>query len=108
MDTGFTQRYAKVRPSLPKQFTCRAPSDINLKWLLDCDQDQVLTFSNPALKSAMWGRERKDIKFFIVHWCNALYFSRSEGFICKVINGLRDSAFQFQLFRPQLLVVVFV
>ena len=60
-----------------------------LKWLLDGEQDKVLTFSNPALKSAVWGRERKDI---------TIYFSRSEGFICKVINGLRDSAFQFQLF----------
>ena len=38
-----------------------------LKWLLDVDQDQVLTFSNPALKSAVWGRERKDIKFFLLH-----------------------------------------
>ena len=74
-----------------------------LKWLLDVDQDQVLTFSNPALKSAVWGRERKDIKFF---YC--IYLSRSEGFICKVINGLRDSAFQFQLFQSQILVLVLV
>ena len=27
MNAGFTQRYAKVRPSLAKKFTCRAPSD---------------------------------------------------------------------------------
>ena len=31
MDAGSTQRYAKVRPSLAKKNTCRAPSDTYLK-----------------------------------------------------------------------------
>ena len=59
MDAGFTQRYAKVRPSLAKKNACRAPSDACLKQVLGGDQDLVFTLSNPGLKSALLGIQLK-------------------------------------------------
>ena len=54
MDAGFSPRYGKVRPSFPKKLNWKASFDAYLKWLLGPDQKIIFTFSNPALKSALW------------------------------------------------------
>ena len=44
----------KVQALYAKKCFIRASSDTYLKWLLGPDQDLVFTFSNPALKSALY------------------------------------------------------
>ena len=53
-DSGFSLRYAKVRLSFPKKYNWKASFDIHLKWLLGADLKILFTFSNPALKSALY------------------------------------------------------
>ena len=60
-DSGFSLRYAKVRLSFPRKYDRKASFDIHLKWLLGADQKILFTFSNPALKSALY-----------LCWCNLI------------------------------------
>ena len=48
MDSGFSPRFGKVRPSFPKKLSWKASFDIYLKWLLGADQKNPIYFYQPC------------------------------------------------------------